>query len=200
MRALLLLSVLLAQFVAGSVLPLKPPVNSTSPDSFDFHRLAASVYSRNGIPPSKEPRWEASDENKWNDSLCRGDALLHAMTLSELDAAKVLGWTQLQSSFDGDMRAELKTWGWDDNPENHFDADHFCNFKEDMDTLFKGLQVDGRSVQLGGPNHCYYLEHNDGPTVKKKPDGSLPEVVDQKYDAEGKEYRVSETISTCLHH
>jgi hypothetical protein len=82
MRALLLLEVLLAQFVAGSVLPLKPPVNSTSPDSFEVHSLATARYPRNGTPPSEEPLWEDFDENvkMWNDALWSGDALLHAMT------------------------------------------------------------------------------------------------------------------------
>lgn len=196
MRTLLFLSVLLAQFVAGSVLPLKPPVNSTLPDSFEVHRFSAALYPRNGTPPSKEPRWQAFDENTWNDSLCRGDALLHAMTLSELDVARALGWSHLQSDWDGDMKAELKTWGWLDSDENHNKADSFCNFEEDMGILFDGLQVDGRSSGLGGPNHCFFLEHKDGPTVKKNSDGSLPAEVDQKYDTEGKEYRVSQTAST----
>jgi hypothetical protein len=44
------------------------------------------------------------------------------------------------------MKAELKTWGWHDNDENHNNADYFCNFGEDMGNLFKGLKVDGRSA------------------------------------------------------
>jgi hypothetical protein len=196
MRALLLFEVLLAQFVAGSVLPLKPPVNFTSPDSFEVRSLGTSRYPRNGAPSSEEPHWGGVQY----DALCRGDALLHAMTLSELDAAWALGWPHLQSPWDGDMKAELKTWGWHDSDENHNNADYFCNFEEDMGNLFKGLDVDGRSAQLGGPNHCFFLEHRNGPTVKKNPDGSLPAEVDQKYDAEGKEYRVSQTASTWFGH
>ena len=198
MRALLLLDVLFVQYVAGSVLPLKSPVNSTTPDSFEVHKLTTALNPRKGTPRSDEPRWGDFHDNvkMWNDALCRGDALLHAMTLSELDAAWAIGWPHLQSPWDGDMKTELKTWGWHDSDENHNNADYFCNFEDDMGSLFKGLRVDGRSAQLGGPNHYFFLEHRNGPTAKKKPDGSLPAEIGQKYDAEGKEYRVSLRTST----
>lgn len=115
------------------------------------------------------------------------------MTLGELDAAWALGWPYLQSPWDGDLKAELRMWGWLDSDEGHKNADYFCNFEEEMSNMFQGLSIDGRSAEMGGPNHCFYLEHKNGPTVRKNIDGSLPAEVDQKYDVNGKEYRVSST-------
>ncbi|KAG9204157.1 hypothetical protein G6514_001795 [Epicoccum nigrum] len=199
MSALSLLGMLVAQPVAGSVLSLKPPINSTSFDSFEAHRFAAAPYPRDGTSPSEESPWEDfydyENEWKWNDALCRGDALVHAMTLSGHEAALALNWPHLQSPWNGDIKAELKTWGWLDSDENHNNADTFCNFGKDMGNLLQGLKVDGRSAQMGGPNHCFFLEHRNGSTVKRNPDGSLPAEVDQKYDAEGREYRVTGAYS-----
>ncbi|KAF3046600.1 hypothetical protein E8E12_011154 [Didymella heteroderae] len=53
--------------------------------------------------------------------------------------------------------------------------------------MFKGLNIDGRSAEMGGPNHCFYIEHKDCPTVKRNKDGSLAVEVDQKYNVEGKD-------------
>ncbi|KAF1360403.1 hypothetical protein EJ07DRAFT_114939 [Lizonia empirigonia] len=117
------------------------------------------------------------------------------MTLGELDAAWALGWPYLQSPWDGDMKTELMTWGWLDSAENHKNADYFCNFEEEMGNMFKGLGVDGKSAEIGGPNHCFFLEHKNGPTVKLNNDGTLPEEANQKYKAEGKEYRVTGAYS-----
>lgn len=184
---------LLAQLVASKVLPVEPPLNFTSPDSFELSAAArSSLFARQDTPPPEDdPKWEEPYDKMWNDALCRGERLLQAMTLGELDAAWTLGWPYLQSPWDGDLKHELNMWGWLDSDENHKNADYFCNFEEEMGNMFKGLNVNGKSAEMGGPNHCFYLEHKNGPTVKKNSDGSLPAEVDQKYDAEGKEYRVS---------
>jgi hypothetical protein len=193
MRTLLVTIALLAQLVVGKVLPVEPPLNFTSPDSFELSGAARrSLFARQNTPPPEgDPEWEDPYEKMWNDALCRGERLLHAMTLGELDAAWALGWPYLQSSWDGDMKNELKTWGWLDTDDNHKNSDYFCNFEEEMSNMFKGLNIDGRSAEMGGPNHCFYIEHKNGPTVKKNSDGSLPAEVDQKYDVQSKEYRVS---------
>ncbi|KAJ4341960.1 Mitochondrial import inner membrane translocase subunit tim8 [Ascochyta clinopodiicola] len=91
--------------------------------------------------------------------------------------------------------SELKTWGWHDTNENHKNVDYFCNFEENMSSMFKGLGIDGRSAEMGGPNHCFYLEHKNGPAVRKNHDETLPEEADQKYDVEGKEYRITGAYS-----
>jgi hypothetical protein len=192
MRTLLITSALLAQLVVSKVLPVEPPLNFTSPDSFELSAAARRnlVARQNTPPPEDDPEWEDPYDKMWNDALCRGERLLHAMTLGELDAAWTLGWPYLQSPWDGDLQNELEKWGWLDTDENHENADYFCNFEEEMGNLFKGLSIDGRSAQMGDPNHCFYIEHKNGRAVKKNKDGSLPVEADQKYDADGKEYRV----------
>lgn len=192
MRNLLFSIATLAQLAVGNVLPVQPPPNFTSPDTFELSAAARhSLFARQATPPPEgDPAWEDPYDKMWNDALCRGERLLHAMTPGELDAAWALGWPYLQSPWDGDLKHELETWGWLDSDENHRNADYFCNFGEEMGGLFRGLNVDGRSAEIGGPNHCFYLEHRNGPTVKKNGDGSLPAEEDQKYDAESKEYRV----------
>ena len=44
--------------------------------------------------------------------------------------------------------------------------------------MFKGLNVNGKSAEMSGPNHCFYLEHKNGPTIKKNNDGSIPAEID----------------------
>lgn len=193
MRTLLVTSAFLAQLVVSKVLPVEPPLNFTSPDSFELSIAArrSLVARQNTPPPEDDSEWEDPYEKMWKDALCRGERLLHAMTLGELDAAWALGWPYLQSPWDGELKDELKKWGWLDTDENHKNADYFCNFEEEMGNMFKGLSIDGRSAQMGGPNHCFYIEHKNSPTVKRNADGSLPAEIDQRYDVEGKEYRVS---------
>lgn len=197
MLNLLVASALLTQLVVGKVLPVEPPLNFTSPDLFELSAAARrSLFARqNTSPPEGDPEWEDPYDKMWNDALCRGERLLHAMTLGELDAAWALGWPYLQSPWDGDLKDEMEKWGWLDTDKNHKNADYFCNFEEDMSNMCKALNIDGRSAEMGGPNHCFFVEHKNGPTVKKNEDGSLPAEVDQKYDAEGKEYRVSRPVS-----
>ncbi|KAF9699865.1 hypothetical protein EKO04_002094 [Ascochyta lentis] len=191
MGVLLTTIALLARLVPSTVLPFPPLANNLSPETFRTSHLSR----QNTPPPIEEPPWEDPYEKMWNDALCRGDRLLHAMTLGELDAAWALGWPYLPSPWDGDLKTELKTWGWLDTDNNHNNADYFCNFEESMGSMFKALGIDGKSAELGGPNHCFYLEHKNGPTVKKNVDGTLPEEADQTYEAEGNEYRVTGAYS-----
>ncbi|KAF1932409.1 uncharacterized protein M421DRAFT_403266 [Didymella exigua CBS 183.55] len=197
MRILLVTAALLTQLALGKVLPVKPPLNFTSPDTFELSAAARlSLFARQDTPPPEnDPEWEDPYDKIWNDALCRGERLLHAMTLGELDAAWTLGWPYLQSPWDGDLKNELRTWGWLDTDENHKNADYFCNFEEEMGNMFKGLKVNGKSAEMGGPNHCFYIEHKNGPTVKTNSDGSLPAEAEQKYDADNKEYRVTGAYS-----
>ncbi|KAJ4382935.1 Mitochondrial import inner membrane translocase subunit tim8 [Didymella sp. IMI 355093] len=197
MRTLLVTIVLLAQLVFGKVLPVEPPLNFTSSDFFELSGVARrSLFARQNTPPPEgDPKWEDPYEKLWNDALCRGERLLHVMTLGELDAAWALGWPYLHSLWDGDLKNELKTWGWLDTDDNHKNSDYFCNFEEEMGNMFKGLNIDGRSAEMGGPNHCFYIEHKNGPTVKKNSDSSLSAEVDQKYDVQSKGYRVTGAYS-----
>lgn len=189
----LIAATLLSRIVTSKVLSVEPPLNFTSPEIFELSVVdRLTLFNRQDTPPpDEEPPWEDPYDKMWKDALCRGERLLHAMTLGELDAAWALGWPYLQSPWDGDMKTELMTWGWLDSAANHKNADYFCNFEEEMGNMFKGLGVDCKSAEMGGPNHCFFLEHKNGPTIKLNNDGTLPEEANQKYKAEGKEYRVS---------
>lgn len=93
MRTLPVNIALLAQLIASKVLPVEPPLNFTSPDSFELPAGArSSLFARQDTPsPEDDPKWEDPYDKMWNDALCRGERLLQAMTLGELDAAWTLG-------------------------------------------------------------------------------------------------------------
>jgi len=59
-----------------------------------------------------------------------------------------------------------------------------------MADTFEELGVDPRSALGGGPNHCYYVEHNDGPLVHRNENGELPNHDEQYYNVDSKKPRV----------
>lgn len=65
-----------------------------------------------------------------------------------------------------------------------------------MADAFKDLNVDARSAEQGGPNHCFYVEHKDGPTVIRDEDGELPYPEDEHYNVDGKTLQVCGFFST----
>ncbi|KAF3051938.1 hypothetical protein E8E11_006493 [Didymella keratinophila] len=140
MRTLLVTSALLAQLVVSKVLPIEPPLNFTSPDFFELSATARRnlVARQNTPPPGDDPEWEDPYDKMWKDALCRGERLLHAMTLKELDAALKLGWPYLQSPWDGDLKDELQKW--------------------DMGIMFKGLNINGSPNGLGAA--YFLLQHH----------------------------------------
>lgn len=128
----------------------------------------------------------------WPKDVCRGRKLLHAMVLDENQARSMLKWPHVQSDWDGDMKEELKNWGYTEDDEDG-NLDRQCDFAgyHHMTTAFQNLRIDTRSTGMGGPNRCYHFAHRDGPTVLRRPDGSLPDIADQYYEVEKKKYRIS---------
>ncbi|KAF1363730.1 hypothetical protein EJ07DRAFT_102527 [Lizonia empirigonia] len=114
-----------------------------------------------------------------------------AAILDELEARALLSWPYVQSPWDGDLREELRKWGYQDDEETHQQADLMCDFRivHSMEHSFEQLHIDPRSAGQGGPNRCFELRHQDGPAVLRLDDGSLPLVRDQVYVAEGRNYR-----------
>lgn len=124
MRISAIFATLLVTITAGDVLQVEPPPNFTSPDSFEPYKATSRALAPRDTPSTNdESPWEDPYDKMWNDALCRGERLLNAMTLGELDAAWALGWPYLQSPWEGDLRAELRMWGWLDSDENHKNAD-----------------------------------------------------------------------------
>ena len=98
----------------------------------------------------------------------------------------------VQSPFDGDLRAELKQWGYWDDDESSKDIQDECDFDKyhHMKAAFEELGLDTRAKIDGGPNSCFRIDHQDGPNIKRNEDNTLPSMPNQYYDVCGKEYRV----------
>lgn len=126
----------------------------------------------------------------WCKAKSRGAKLIKAMSLNNQDAATSLAWPYIQSQWDGDLKTELKTWGYNDDDKGHAQADGSCDFTKDLGQAFKDLGIDSRSKGRGGPNQCFYVEHMNGPTVIRDEDGEMPYEEEQFYEADGKKYRV----------
>jgi hypothetical protein len=138
-------------------------------------------------PPPPPPVFDDSEE--WTKAVCRGTNLLKAMVLDEAETSRLLQWPYAESPWDGDLRETLGKWGY--SQEEY--ADEACDFGEKykFDTALQALGIDSKPADQGGSNHCFYLKHNDGPSVHLGPDGKMPPVKEQKYTVDGKKYPVS---------
>jgi hypothetical protein len=147
-------------------------------------------------PDSKEKgqgRTPEQQEALWCKAKSRGIKLIKAMMMDEQEVATTLSWPYVQSPWDGDLKSELRKWGYLDDHGKHKENDNQCEFDKthEMANAFKDLNVDPRSAGTGGPNHCFYVELEDGPTVIRDEDGELPFEEDQYYMADDKKYQVS---------
>lgn len=91
------------------------------------------------------------------------------------------------------MVEEMKAWGYNDNSVLY---DNYCDFKDkfqyDLGVAFQALGIDPRSAGQGGPNQCFSIEHQNGPTIPRKPDGRLSPNWQQYYTGpDDLRYRVS---------
>ncbi|KAI4949428.1 hypothetical protein J4E91_005167 [Alternaria rosae] len=141
-------------------------------------------------PPEHDPIW--------NKAYCRGAALVRAMSLNEEESNAMLQWPYTQSPWDGGLKPDLRKWGWLDDEEENAKVDEQCDFDETlkMKNTFDTLGVDTRSVGQGGPNHCFRLQHSNGPTVVLDKDGKMPYLSSQRYVADEKMYKVTGAHST----
>lgn len=105
-----------------------------------------------------------------------------------------------QSPFTGDGRADLAKWGFDDSEalsvkvanEGDFDAYH------KIKAAFDEIGLDTKAAKDGGPNHCFKVNHRDGPAIKRDDKGELPSEAKQVYDVCGREYRVRTASPSIL--
>lgn len=175
----------------------------------DFHtgfwNFSAGITTGDEFDPDDEWGLESDPEDDEEDGLTpdqkeavwckaksRGVQLTKAMMMNDQDAATMLQWPYTQSPWDGDLRDELKKWGYKDDFEGDVEIDKQCDFDktQEMADAFEELGVDPRSALGGGPNDCYYVQHNDGPVVYRDEDGELPDHDEQYYNVDGKELRV----------
>lgn len=162
----------------SALLPRSPPSGTPPPDS----------------PPDS---YIDPDDAIWLRAHCRGSLLLRAMTLSEDGSSDLLSWPYTQSPFDGDLKAELRTWGYLDDDTIHGQSDAQCDFDSwhHVKRAFAALGVDTRSKSMGGENHCFFVRHADGPAVIKAQDGTLGPPEEQRYIVHGKTYRITNAYS-----
>ncbi|KAF3046022.1 hypothetical protein E8E12_010385 [Didymella heteroderae] len=130
----------------------------------------------------------------WCKAKSRGSQLTRAMMMNDQEAAALLQWPYTQSPWDGELKPELKKWGYKETNNEDRDIDAACDFDKthEVGDAFKALNVDARPAGQGGPNHCFYVEHMNGPTVIPDEDGEMPFEEDQYYEADGKKYRVTQ--------
>lgn len=143
----------------------------------------------------REDEKELTSEEKeqiWCKAKSRGVQLTKAMMMNDQEAATLLQWPYAQSPWDGDLKYELTKWGYKETGSEDKQTDAACDFDKthEMGDAFKGINVDPRPAGQGGPNHCFYIEHMNGPTVFRDEDGELPFEEDQYYPVEGKKLRV----------
>lgn len=93
------------------------------------------------------------------------------------------------------IQQELETWGYKietDNGTAEWRAIHEdeCEFEHShkLKSMFDDLGIDTRSTYQNGPNRCYFVNHKDGPAVRRNNQGDLPPVNQQRYNANGKYY------------
>jgi hypothetical protein len=160
--------------------------NSTSKPLLDAFNPALGVDSP--LPPP-------SPEAIWHKAYCRGAALARAMSLSEEESNAMLEWPYTQSPWDGDLKPELRTWGYLDDDTEHAKVEDSCDFDKRffMKNIFSALGVDTRSAGEGGPNHCFKLQHARGPAVILDKNGKMPNLSSQRYVVDEKTYKVSVT-------
>lgn len=146
----------------------------------------------------------AGDNDPWTLSVARGTKLLVGMKSSDAIAASAYGLDKTaESPFDGDLISKLREWGYNDNtPAMQKTVDKECNMASTsghmLSKTFLDLGLDTKSKANGGPNQCFQIEHYDGPTVIKEPDGSLPQKAQQYYKVPGcdTKYRVTGAENT----
>ncbi|KAF1836071.1 hypothetical protein BDW02DRAFT_494450 [Decorospora gaudefroyi] len=110
----------------------------------------------------------------------------------------MLKWPYTQSPWDGDLRRELRTWGYLDDDYVHSQADYFCDFDDHhhVKRAFDEMGIDARSAGQGGPNHCFKLQHADSPAVLPNEQGNKPTLPsEQRYMVDGRVYSMTNAFS-----
>lgn len=91
------------------------------------------------------------------------------------------------------MEQEFREWGYNEHDESKLQEceEMIEQFAIDNPRTFTDLGIDPKSPLDNGPNHCFHIEHYDGPNVHLI-NGAMPkETSDQWYTANGRDYRVS---------
>ncbi|KAF2447265.1 hypothetical protein P171DRAFT_430173 [Karstenula rhodostoma CBS 690.94] len=127
----------------------------------------------------------ASDED-WKDASCKGGRLIGLMLGTDEEAGPKIESTKdnnppsAKSEWQGDLKQELKTWGWHDDyvEDVYADMDYL-----DVTSVVEALRINGKPKGDGGNNIAYHIQHMD---PNANPKDKL-----QTYKVDGKEYRAT---------
>ncbi|KAJ4356279.1 uncharacterized protein N0V89_004310 [Didymosphaeria variabile] len=132
----------------------------------------------------------ASDK-EWKAAVCRGGQLIDSMLASDEEAGRNIQNTKqahpasARSEWQGDLKQELRTWGWHDfySSSAHADMDHW-----QVSSVVEALGINGKPKAEGGNNVPYDVQHWDPDAKDEK--GNDINKRNQKYKVDDKEYRV----------
>ncbi|KAI4941226.1 hypothetical protein J4E91_010916 [Alternaria rosae] len=81
-----------------------------------------------------------------------------------------------QSPFTGDGRTDLAKWGFDESEALSAKVANECDFDayHKIKAAFDEIGLDTKAAKDGGPNHCFKVNHRDGPAIKRDEKGELP--------------------------
>jgi hypothetical protein len=151
-----------------------------------------------------------SGEQVYNNALGKGRQLASAMIANSKVLLNYLT-RQSVSPWDGDLRAELQTWGWAED-----EAPDRCDFRNPVPDHSRslGLQkafaslvdvrgikgIDPRPSTAGGRTVCHCIYHYNSPAVVNKPDhGQVwPPRNQQQYQVNGRLYTVGSEDAPVL--
>ncbi|CBX92211.1 hypothetical protein IAQ61_000390 [Plenodomus lingam] len=160
--------------------------------------FVVSAFANAVSLPANSIQNRAPTVTKWDKAVNDGRQLYNAMRSKD----SIARWfykdypdfaDTVQSPFDGDLREELRKWGYNDNDALSKLIEKDCDFDayHHIKPAFDELGLDTRAMKDGGPNVGFRVDHQDGPAIKRKGDGTLPSDANQYYDVCGKEYRAT---------
>ena len=159
-------------------------------------RYFASPRTQGPSSPSRSLVARVDDiEVIYHKATCKGQKLLSATTSPHEAAAAFVN--PIDSPWTNPIQQELETWGYkiesdDGTPQFRASHEDECEFEHShkLKSMFDDLRIDTRSTYQGGPNRCYFINHKDGPAVRRDNQGDLPPVKQQWYKANDQYYRV----------
>jgi hypothetical protein len=135
---------------------------------------------------------------EWNKAWCKGAKLAQAMIKSEAQVGTCID--PARSPWDGDLVSAFAAWGYGELP--HY-RDGLCDFgkgQHELQRAFAEMGIGTQSAADGGPNICYHVEHQNGPSVERDPSGEFPPMHRQFYLAKERRLRVSFTKANTSCH
>ncbi|KAJ4298009.1 hypothetical protein N0V90_005908 [Kalmusia sp. IMI 367209] len=131
-----------------------------------------------------------ADDEKWTITRCKGAKLVALMLATDqkagpqIEELKGRNPPSAKSAWQGDLKAELATWGWSEFRVENIYAD--MEYWQ-VESVIKALNINGKPKADGGKIIPYQIEHWN--PNKKDPQGKPMDKKDQTYKVNGREYR-----------